>query len=59
MAQVIRRLLLVREVWGSNSEPKKSPTRYQRLATAAILKCGPWCKAAEKGTAHSWHPKGY
>jgi len=21
--------------------------------------CGPWRKAAEMGTAHSWHPKGY
>jgi len=20
---------------------------------------GPWRKAAEMGTAHSWHPKGY
>jgi len=19
--------------------------------------CGPWCKIAEMGTAHSWHPK--
>jgi len=21
--------------------------------------CGPWRKAAELGTAHSWHSKGY
>jgi len=20
---------------------------------------GPWCKAAEMGTAYSWHPKGF
>jgi len=32
---------------------------FQRLATAAILKCGPWCKAATMGIAHSWFPKGY
>jgi len=23
------------------------------------LMCGPWCKAAEMGTAHSLHPKGH
>jgi len=44
---------------GLNSKPTKSPTRCQRLATAATLICGPWCKAAEMGTAHSWHPKEY
>jgi len=27
--------------------------------TAATLKCKSWRKVAEKGTAHSWHPKGY
>jgi len=27
----------VREVWGSNLEPIKSPTRCQRLATVATL----------------------
>jgi len=27
----------VREVWGSNPEPIKSPTRCQRLATAATF----------------------
>jgi len=59
MAQVVRCLLLVREVWGSNSEPIKSPTRCQRLATVAALMCGPWRIAAELGTSHSWHPKGY
>jgi len=26
---------------------------------AATLMCGPWRKATEMGTAHSWHPKGY
>jgi len=46
------------EEWGSNPEPIKSLTRCQRLAIAAILMCGPWCKAAKMGTAHSWHPKG-
>jgi len=35
MAQVVRRSLLVREVWGLNHEPIKSPTRCQRLVTAA------------------------
>jgi len=59
MAQVVRRLLLVRKVWGSNPEPIKSPKHCQRLATVATLMCGPWRKAAEMGTAHSWHPKGY
>jgi len=28
MAQVVRRLLLVREEWGSNYEAIKSPTRW-------------------------------
>jgi len=51
--QVIRRLPLVREVWGSNPEPIKSPTRCQRLATAAPLVRGSWRKAAEMSTAHS------
>jgi len=47
-------LLLLREVWGSNPEPIKSPTSYQRLATAATLMCvGPWRKAVELGTAYS------
>jgi len=44
IAQVIRRLLLVREVWGPNPEPIKSPIHCQRLATAATLMCGPWRK---------------
>jgi len=34
MVHVIRRLLLVREIWGSNLELIKSPTRCQRLETA-------------------------
>jgi len=33
----VRRSLLVRKVWGSNPEPIKSPTRCQRLATAATF----------------------
>jgi len=48
MVPVVRRLFLMREVWGSNPEPIESPTRCQRLVTAATLKCGPWCKATEK-----------
>jgi len=32
-AQVVRRSLLVREVWGSNPKPIKSPTRCQQLGT--------------------------
>jgi len=51
MAQMVRRSFLVRKVWGLNPELIKSLTRYQRLATAATLMCGPWCKAAEMGTA--------
>jgi len=43
----------MREEWDSNPEPIISPTRCQRLATAAILKDGSWRKAAEMGTAHS------
>jgi len=53
MALMVRRLPLVRKEWGSNLEPIKSPTRCQRLATAATLMCGPRRKAAEIGTAHS------
>jgi len=56
--QAVKRLLLVREVWCSNLQPIKSPTRYQQLATAANLMSGPWRKAAKLGTAHSWHRKG-
>jgi len=41
---LIRCLLLVREVWGSNPEPIKPLTRCQWLATAAILMCGFWRK---------------
>jgi len=37
IAQVIRRSLLVRELWGSNPELIKSPTCCQRLATVATL----------------------
>jgi len=39
--QVVKRLFLEREVWGSNSKPIKSPTRFQQLATAVNLKLGP------------------
>jgi len=41
MTQVIRRLPLVWETWGSNPVPIKSLTRCLQFATAAILKCGP------------------
>jgi len=34
---LVRRSLLVREVWGSNPEPIKSPTLCQRFATVATL----------------------
>jgi len=46
MAQGERRLHLVLEVWGLNPEQIKSPTLWQRHATVATLKCGPWCKDA-------------
>jgi len=36
MTHVVRSLLLVREVWSSNLESIKFPTRYQRLATAQL-----------------------
>jgi len=38
IAQVTRRLLLVREVWGSYPEPIKFPTRCQRSPPLQ-----PWC----------------
>jgi len=50
MAQVDKRVLLVREAWGSNPGPIKSPTCYKRLNTAATMKNGPKHKAAEMGT---------
>jgi len=53
MVQVVRRLLLVREVHSSYPELIKLPTRCQQPATAAILMCGLRHKAAEMGTAHS------
>jgi len=37
MAQVERRSLLAREVWGLNSEPIKFHTRCQRLAIVATF----------------------
>jgi len=44
MAQMVRRLPLVWEVWGSNSKPIRSPTHCQRLVTAATLICGSGAK---------------
>jgi len=35
----LRRLLLERDVWGSVPEPINYLTHFQRLATAAYLKC--------------------
>jgi len=56
--QFFNERLLVQEIRGSNPEPIKSLTRCQRLATVTTLMCRLWHKAAEMGTAHSWHPKG-
>jgi len=47
---VVRRSLLVREVWGSNPEPMKSPTRCQRLATVATLIV--WALAQSREDGH-------
>jgi len=56
ITQVVKRLLLVQEVWGLNPESIKSVTCCKRLATVATLMCGPKCKAVEISTAYSWHP---
>jgi len=50
IAQVVRCSLLVREVWGSNSEPIKFPTRSQRLATVATLVV--WALEQIRGDGH-------
>jgi len=50
MAQVIRYLPLVREVWDSNPDPIKSPMRFQRLATAATFEV--WSLAQSRGDGH-------
>jgi len=50
MAQVIRCSLLVREVWGSNSEPIKSATRCQRFAIAITFEV--WAMAQSRGDGH-------
>jgi len=50
MTQVTRRLPLVQEVWGSNLEKIKSPTRCQRLATAATLMMGGLGEKARRWT---------
>jgi len=49
-AHVVRRSLLVQEVWGSNPEPIKSPTRCQRLATVVTLIV--WAFAQSRGDGH-------
>jgi len=47
----LRRSLLVREVWGSNLEPIKSPIiRCQRLATVVTLIV--WAMAQSRGDGH-------
>jgi len=53
MVQVIKRLLLIRKLWGTNPKPIKSHTRCQQPVTAASLIYGPWRKAAKMGTDHS------
>jgi len=53
IAQVVRRSLLVREIWGLNPEPIKSPIRCQQLATVATLIVWALAQVAEMGTAHS------
>jgi len=49
MAQAVRRSLLVWEVWGSYPESIKSPTRCQRLATAATFKVWTLAHSREEG----------
>jgi len=50
MQQVVRSLPLVREVWSSNPEPIKSPTRCQRLATVTTLIV--WALAQSRAVGH-------
>jgi len=50
IAQVVRRSLLVREVWDSNPELIKSPTCCQRLAIVATLIV--WALAQSRGDEH-------
>jgi len=47
---VARLLSQVREVFSSNLEPIKSPTRCQRLAIAATLEV--WALAQSRGDGH-------
>jgi len=47
---VVRNLIRVREVWDSNPEPIKSPTRCQRLATVATWIV--WALAQSRGDGH-------
>jgi len=53
IANVIRRLLQVREVKYSNTESINSLTGCQRFATFATLMCRPCRKTTELGIAHS------
>jgi len=50
MAQVMRRLLLMREIEGSNPKPNKSPTCCQRLATVVTLIV--WALAQSRRIGH-------
>jgi len=50
IAQEVKCSLLVREVWGSNLEPIKSPIRCQRLATVATLIV--WALVQSRGDEH-------
>jgi len=47
---VVRRLLLVREVWSSNPESIKSPIRCQQLAIAATFEV--WALTQSRGDEH-------
>jgi len=57
IAQVVRRLLLDREVWGLHPELIKSPTNCLRCNLRSVGLVVP--QAAKIGTSHSWQPKGY
>jgi len=59
MAQVVRRLLLIREVWVQL--PSRTNLSHVANDSPPLLPwwCRPWRKTVELGTAHSRHPKGY
>jgi len=46
--------------WADQISHTLPTTRHRcNLDCVGLGLCGPWRKAAEMGTAHSWHPKGY